>query len=80
MDHRPDGSFHKRQPYLTQSIVYMIPGMYKSNYNLTPVVKPSQAKNEGSQPRKNDFNYRSVIVSLNLLTKSKRPEAQFVVR
>ena len=53
--------------------------MDKSSEKTTPVVKPPLEKNEGAQERKNDFNYRSVIGSLNFLTNSKRPEAQFVV-
>ena len=36
-------------------------------------------KNEGYQARKSDFNYRSVIGSLKLLTNSACPEAQFAV-
>ena len=57
----------------------MIPIMYKSSDKPTPVVKPPLAKNEGFQARKNDFYYRSVIDSLNLLTNSTRPELQFAV-
>ena len=54
--HRPYGSIHISQPYLTQRIIKMIPGMDKSSAKTTPVVKPPLAKNEGSQMRKNDFN------------------------
>ena len=57
----------------------MIPGMDKSSTKPTPVVKPPLAKNEGAQSRKNYFNYRSVIGSLNFLTNSMHPEAQFAV-
>ena len=45
LDHRPYGSIHIRQPYLTQGIVYMIPGMYKSSANPTPVVNTPLEKN-----------------------------------
>ena len=58
----------------------MIPGIYKSIAKLNPSVKPPLVKNEGYRSIKNDFNYRLLIVSLNLLTNSMRPEAQFVVR
>ena len=58
----------------------MIPGIYKSIHNTNPAVKPPPAINEESQTRKNDFNYRSVIGSLNFLTNSALPEAQFVVQ
>ena len=57
----------------------MIPGMDKSSNKTTPAVKPTLAKIEGSQARKNDFNHISVIGSLNFLTNSTRPEAQFAV-
>ena len=57
----------------------MIPGMDKSNDITTPAVKPPLANNEGNQAIKNDFNYRSVIGSLNFLTNLTHPEAQFVV-
>ena len=76
---RPDGSIHIAQPYLTQIILNIIPGMDNSSAKTTPVVKPPLAKNERAQASKNDFNYRSVIGSLNFLTNLARPKAQFVV-
>ena len=45
----------------------MIPGMDKLRANTTPAVKPTLEKNEGSQERKEDFNYISVIGLLNFL-------------
>ena len=51
----PYGLIHIRQPYLTQSIINMIPGMEKSSANPTPAFKPPLAKNDGAQTRKNDF-------------------------
>ena len=78
MDHSPDVSIHIRQPYLPQSIINIIPGIDKSSAKPTPMVKPPQAKNDGYQA-KNDFNYRSVIGSLNFLTNLTLPEAQFAV-
>ena len=57
----------------------MVPGMEKSSANTTPVVNSTLETNEGAQARKNDFNYRSVIVSLNFLTNSTRPKAQLSV-
>ena len=54
----PDGSIHLSQPYLTQMILNMIPGMEKSITKPTPAVKPPLAKNEVSQAIKNDFNFR----------------------
>ena len=80
MDRRPDVSIHMRKPRQTQRIINIIPGMYKSIAKLTPEVKPPLAKNEGAQVRKNDFNYRSAIGSLNFLINSTRPEAQFMIR
>ena len=44
MKRRPDGSIHLMQPYLTQGILNMIPGMDKSSANPTPVVKPPLVK------------------------------------
>ena len=79
LDHRPDGSIHLRKPYLTQRIINMIPGMDKYSDKHTPSVKPPLDKNEGAQSRKNDFNYRSVIGSLNFLTNSTCPKAQFAL-
>ena len=79
LDHRPDGSVHLSEPYLTQRIIDMITGMENSSTNPTPPVKPNLDKNEGDQARKNYFSYRSVIGSLNFLTNLMRPEAQFAV-
>ena len=56
----------------------MIPGMDKSSANLTPVVKPPLEKKRELK-RENDFNYRSVIGSLNFLNNPTRPEDQFAV-
>ena len=53
--------------------------MEKSSDKPTPEVNPTLAKNEGAQRRENNFNYISVIRSLNFLTNSTRPEAQFMV-
>ena len=53
--------------------------MDKSSDKPTAAVKSPLAKNEGYQERKNDFNYRSVIVSLNFLKKSTRTKAKFAV-
>ena len=39
LDRRPDGSIHLRQPYLTQIIRNMIPGMNRSSSKPTPAVK-----------------------------------------
>ena len=44
VDRLPDGSIHIRQPYLTQSILNIIPGMDKSSAKPTPMVKPPLAK------------------------------------
>ena len=52
MDHLPYGSIHLRQPYLTQIVINMIPGMDKSSAKPTPAVKPPLAKNGGAQARK----------------------------
>ena len=38
LDRRPDGYIHMRNPYLTQIIINMIPGMEKSSDNPTPAV------------------------------------------
>ena len=75
LGHCLHGSIHLRQPYLIQIIINMIPGMEKSSAKPSPAVKPCLAKNEGAQAIKNDFNYRSVIGSLNFLTNSMCPEA-----
>ena len=53
--------------------------MDKSSAKPTPAVIPPLMKNEGDQARKNCFSYRSVIGSLNFLTNSTFPEAQFTV-
>ena len=37
------------------------------------------AKNEKTQTKKNYFNYISIILSLNFLTKYKHPELQYLV-
>ena len=79
LDLRPYGFIHMSQSYLTQQIINMIPGMNKTSDNPTPVVKPPLAKHKGSQSRKNDFNYKSVIGLLDFLTNSTRPEEQFTV-
>ena len=51
--------------------------MDKSSSKSKPEVKPPLAKNKGYQARKNDFNYRSVIGSLNFLPHSTLPEEKF---
>ena len=61
LDRHPDGSIHIGQPYLTQRILNMIPGMDKSSSKPTSAVKPPLAKIEGAQTRKKYFKYRSVI-------------------
>ena len=53
--------------------------MDKTSANPTPAFKPPLSKNDIFQPSKNNFSYRSVIRSLNFLTNSSRPEAQFAV-
>ena len=73
LERRLYSSIHMSQPYLTQRILNMIPVMYKSSARTTPMVKPPLAKKEGSQARKNDFNYRSVNGLLNFLTKFNSP-------
>ena len=40
LDRRSDVSIYLRQPYLTKSILDMIPDMYNSNTNPTLTVKP----------------------------------------
>ena len=57
----------------------MITVIEKSSSKPSPAVKPLLDKNEGYQSIKNDFNYISVIGSLNFLTNSTRPEAKFAV-
>ena len=79
LDRHPYGSINLRQNFLTQRIVNLIPGMDKSSANPNTAVKPPQAKNEVTQPRINDLNYRSVIISLNYLTKSTCPKVKCAV-
>ena len=79
LDRCPYGSIHIRQTYPTQRIINIIPVMDKPRDMPTLVVKPNLEKNERSQMIENDFNYRSVIGSLNLLTNSMHPEAQFAL-
>ena len=45
----PDGSIHLRQPYPTQIIINMIPGMDMSSAKPTPWLTPPPEKNEGYQ-------------------------------
>ena len=68
-----------RQPYLTQIIINIIPGMDRSIANPTSAIKPPLAINEVSQAIKHDFNYRLVIGLLNFIENSTRPGAQFAV-
>ena len=44
LDHRPYGSSHIRQPYITQRIMSMIPVIDKSSSNPDPAVNPPLAK------------------------------------
>ena len=44
LDRFPYGSIHIRQPHLSQSIINLIPGMYKSSANPINVVKPPLGK------------------------------------
>ena len=79
LDRRPYVSINLNQPYLTQRIINLIPGMYNSSSKPTPMAKPYLEKNEGDQ-QTFFLNYRPVVVSLNLLTNPMRTGAQFVVR
>ena len=58
----------------------MITGMEKSSSNKTHAVTPPSEKNEESQTRKNDCNYRSVIGLLKFLTNQRAPgcNARFI--
>ena len=51
----PDVSIHLGQPYLIQIIPNIIPGMDKSRYNPTPVVKACPAKKWGIPSKKNSL-------------------------
>ena len=79
LDHRPDRSIRLNPPYLTQRIINTIPGMDKYSDKPTTSVITTLVNNEGDKANKKDFNYTYVIVSLNFLTNSSRPKAQFVV-
>ena len=68
LDRLSDGSIHIRYPFLSQRIIHLIPGIDKASNKPTPVLNPPLLEKEGGQPRKNDFNYRSVIISFSFLT------------
>ena len=73
-------SIHLRHPFLDQKTIHLIPGTDKASYKPTPAVNTPLAKNDRAQPRKNYFNYRSVIRSLNFLKTSICTEAKFAFR
>ena len=52
LQHCPDGSIQLRQPYLTQRIINIVPGLDKSSDKPTPEFKPPLAKIYKSQERK----------------------------
>ena len=56
LDHRPDGSIHLRQNYLTEIILNIIPGTDKSSAKPIPAVKPPISKNERYQAIQKNFN------------------------
>ena len=48
----PYGSIHMKYTYFNQSIINIIPSMYKSSIKPTPMVQLLLAKNDGDQARK----------------------------
>ena len=67
------GSIYLIQTHLIQGIINMITGIDQSRAMLTPAFNPPLAKPEGAQAIQNNFNYRSVIRSIHLLTNSMHP-------
>ena len=78
--HGEDGSFRMSQPHLIDRIIESIPGMKDARSATTPAsAGVTLTKDEIGEPRKEHWNYRSVIGMLNYLVNCTHPEMSFAV-
>eukprot|EP00957_Ditylum_brightwellii_P207487 15353199-Ditylum_brightwellii.AAC.1 len=75
IDHSLDGTFRMHQPHLLNRLISTIPGIDRANEHLTPASSTSiLTKDQEGEPRKETWNYRSMIGMLNFLVNSTHPE------
>ena len=75
-----DGSFRISQPHLIDRIIASVPGMTDAKSAKSPAaVGTTLTKDEEGKPRKDEWEYRSVIGMLNYLVNCSHPELAFSV-
>ena len=80
IDHNKDGSFRMSQPYLIDRIIAAIPSMKEARSAKTPAAAGDiLIKDVDGDPRKEHWEYRSVIGMLNYLVNCTHPEMSYAV-
>ena len=78
--HGTDKSFRMSQPFLIDIIISSIPGLTDARSTCNPVLTGDVLnKDIGGEPRKKNWNCRSVIEMLNYLVNCTHPEIAFAV-
>ena len=68
------------QPHIIDRIIAAVLGKSDTNLaNVSPIKDAVLSKDQGGAPRKQDWNYRSVIVILNFLYNSIRPDSSYAL-
>ena len=81
VQHKPDGTFELKQPFLIQRIIDLLSLEGESQHNTkpTPAVKPLLHKDEKGDKRKNVWSYRKAIGMLTYLQGTTRPDISMAV-
>ena len=81
VQHRNDGSFELKQPFLIQRIIDLLGLEGESNHNSkpTPATKPLLHKDENGEVRRNSWSYRRAIGMLTYLQGTTRPDISMAV-
>ena len=80
IDHNSDGSYRISQPFLVDRIINFIPGMAEARSANSPACSSvTLTKDADGEPRKEHWNYRTVIGMLNYLVNCTHPELSYAV-
>jgi hypothetical protein len=80
IDHNDDGSYRMSQPLLIERIINFIPGMAEARSASSPACSGVVlTKDIDGEPRKEHWNYRTIIGMLNYLVNCTHPELSFAV-
>lgn len=78
IEHGADGSFRISQLMLVDRIIESIPSMINASSSKTPALPGTTLTNDtDDEPRKETWNYRSIIGTLNFLVTRSHPELSF---